>query len=53
MPTVAQAKRDKPSELLGRFYALRIEADHGPSIAVGATEARAAISLMKTIFESF
>ncbi len=53
MPNVAQAKRDKLSEILGRLYALRIDADYRPSIEVEATEAREAISMMKTIFEAF
>jgi uncharacterized protein (UPF0332 family) len=53
MPNMAQAKRDKLSEMLGRLYALRIEADYRPSSTVGITETRAAISLMTTIFDSF
>ena len=53
MPDMPQAKRDKLSEILGRLYAIRIEADYRPSSAVGITEARAAISLMTTIFDSF
>src|SRR6266478_4012575 len=53
MPNMPQAKRDKLSELVGRLYALRIEADYRPSSTVGITEARAAISLMTTVFESF
>jgi hypothetical protein len=53
MPNMIQAKRDKLSELLGRLYALRIAADYRPSSTAGSTEGRAAISLMKTIFESF
>jgi len=53
MPSMPQAKRDKLSEMLGRLYALRIEADYRPSSTVGVTEARAAISLMTTVFDSF
>jgi uncharacterized protein (UPF0332 family) len=53
MPNMVQAKRDKLSEMLGRLYTLRIEADYQPSVEVGATEGREAISIMKTIFEAF
>jgi len=53
MPNMIQAKRDKLSEMIGRLYALRIDADYRPSIEVEGTEAREAISLMKTIFEAF
>lgn len=53
MPNMDQPKRDKLSEMIGRLYALRIEADYRPSSAVGITEARAAISLMTTVFDSF
>jgi uncharacterized protein (UPF0332 family) len=53
MPNMTQAKRDKLSEMLGRLYVLRIEADYRPSSSVGSTEARAAVSLMTTVFESF
>ena len=53
MPNMAQEKRDKLSEMLGRLYALRIEADYRPSSEVEGTEAREAISMMKTIFEAF
>jgi len=53
MPNMAQPKRDKLSEMLGRLYTLRIDADYRPSSPVGSGEARAAISLMNTIFESF
>jgi uncharacterized protein (UPF0332 family) len=53
MPNMVQDKRDKLSELLGRLYALRIDADYRPSIEVEGTEAREAISIMKSIFEAF
>jgi uncharacterized protein (UPF0332 family) len=53
MPNMPQAKRDKLSEMVGRLYALRIEADYRPSSTVASAEARAAISLMTTVFESF
>jgi uncharacterized protein (UPF0332 family) len=53
MPNMAPAKRDKLSELLGRLYGLRIDADYRPSAVVEGAEAREAISIMKTIFEAF
>jgi uncharacterized protein (UPF0332 family) len=53
MPNMAQPKRDKLSEMLGRLYALRIDADYRPSVEVEGTEGREAISIMKTIFEAF
>src|SRR5438477_10841301 len=39
MPNMKQAKRDRLSEMLGRLYALRIDADYRPSIEVEGTEA--------------
>lgn len=53
MPNMAQVKREKLSELVGRLYTLRIDADYKPSIEVEDAEAREAISIMKTIFEAF
>ncbi len=53
MPNMDQAKRDKLSEMVGRLYALRIDADYRPSMEVEGTEAREAVSIMKTIFEAF
>ena len=53
MPNMVQLKRVKLSELVGRLYTLRIDADYKPSTRVEAAEAREAISLMKTIFDSF
>jgi uncharacterized protein (UPF0332 family) len=53
MPDMDQTKRHKLSELLGRLYTLRIDADYKPSTLVEAREAREALSIMKTIFESF
>ena len=53
MPNMAQQKRDKLSEMLGRLYALRIDADYRPSVEVEGKEAREALSIMKTIFEAF
>ncbi len=53
MPNMRQEKREKLSELLGRLYTLRIDADYKPSVAVESRDAREAISIMKTIFDSF
>jgi uncharacterized protein (UPF0332 family) len=53
MPGMDQDKRDKLSELVGRLYTLRVDADYKPSTVVENREAREAMSLMKTIFESF
>ncbi len=53
MPNMLRAKRDKLSEMVGRLYALRIDADYWPSAKVEGAEAREAISIMKTIFEAF
>jgi len=53
MPDMKQEKRNKLSELIGRLYTLRVDADYKPSTVVEAREAREAISIMKTIFESF
>lgn len=46
-------KRIKLSELVGRLYTLRCVADYRPSVDVDARDAREAISIMNTIFESF
>lgn len=53
MPNMTTDKRQKLSELIGRLYTLRIEADYKPSSEVEALEARAALSMMKTVFEAF
>ena len=53
MPNMRPEKRAKLSELVGRLYSLRIDADYKPSTDFGVAEARRAISLMKTAFESF
>ena len=53
MPNMNQARRDKLSELVGRLYTMRIDADYKPSARVEAREAREAISIMRTVFESF
>jgi uncharacterized protein (UPF0332 family) len=53
MPNMQQEKRVKLSELVGRLYTLRIDADYKPSVEVEGADAREALSIMKTIFESF
>ena len=53
MPNLRPDQREKLSELVGRLYVLRIDADYRPSVVVEDREAREAISILKTIFESF
>ena len=53
MPNMNQGRRDKLSELVGRLYTLRIDADYRPSVPVEAREAREASSLMTTVFDAF
>lgn len=53
MTGLAQPKRQKLSELIGRLYTLRCVADYRPSMDVDARDAREAISIMNTVFESF
>jgi hypothetical protein len=53
MPDMDPARRVKLSELVGRLYTLRIDADYKPSVQVGAGDAREAISIMNTIFDAF
>jgi hypothetical protein len=53
MTSLGSPKRTKLSELVGRLYTLRCVADYHPSIDVDARDAREAISIMNTIFESF
>jgi len=53
MPNMPHDRRGKLSELVGRLYTLRIDADYKPSATVEARDARAAVSILKTIFESF
>jgi uncharacterized protein (UPF0332 family) len=53
MPNMQQDRRVKLSELIGRLYTLRIEADYRPSVNVESHDAREALSIMKKIFESF
>jgi hypothetical protein len=53
MPNMKPQRRVKLSELVGRLYTLRIDADYMPSVEVEGGDAREALSIMKTIFESF
>ena len=53
MPNMQQAKRVKLSELIGRLYTLRIDADYRSSVEVEGRDAREAVSIMKSVFESF
>jgi uncharacterized protein (UPF0332 family) len=53
MPNLDDDKRLNLSGLLGRLYDLRINADYEPSLVAEDREAREAISMMKTVFESF
>lgn len=53
MPNMKAEKRIKLSELIGRLYTLRIDADYKPSVEVGDGDAREALAIMKTVFESF
>jgi uncharacterized protein (UPF0332 family) len=53
MPAMDQPRRQKLSELIGRLYTLRVVADYRPSVEVDGRDAREAISIMNTVFESF
>lgn len=53
MPHMAQDKREKLSELIGRLYTLRVDADYKPSVEVQGAEAREAVSIMKRVLEAF
>src|SRR5438552_18473903 len=53
MPRMDQPRRVKLSELVGRLYTLRIVADYKPSVEVDGRDAREAISIMNTVFDSF
>lgn len=48
-----RAGRYAGAELIGRLYTLRIFADYRPSVEVDGRDAREAISIMNTIFDSF
>ena len=51
MPNMTQPKRDRLSDLLGRLYTLRIDADYKPSIRVEGRDAREAVSIMRKVFD--
>jgi len=53
MTNLDRTKRVRLSELVGRLYTLRCVADYHPSIDVDGRDAREAISIMNTVFESF
>lgn len=53
MTSLSPPKRVKLSELVGRLYTLRCVADYRPSVDVDARDAREAVSIMNTIFDSF
>lgn len=53
MTHLDQPRRQKLSELVGRLYTLRCAADYRPSVDVDGRDAREAVSIMNTIFESF
>ena len=53
MPGMDQPRRVKLSELIGRLYTLRVFADYRPSVQVEARDAREAVSIMNTVFDSF
>ncbi len=53
MTSLDEPRRVKLSELIGRLYTLRCAADYRPSVEVDGRDAREAISIMNTIFESF
>lgn len=53
MTNMDPKQRVKLSELLGRLYTLRIDADYRPSVSVTAADAREAVSVMKIVFDAF
>ena len=53
MPAMTADRRVKLSEIIGALYALRVYADYHPSIAIGAAEAREAVSMMNKVFNAF
>ena len=53
MPNMEAPKRVKLSELIGRLCTLRISADYQPSVDVDGRDAREAMSIMNTVFDSF
>ena len=53
LKSMDRSRRVKLSELIGRLYTLRIFADYRPSVDFEGRDAREAISIMNTIFDSF
>jgi hypothetical protein len=53
MTTLDAPHRVKLSELIGRLYTLRCVADYRPSVDVDSRDAREAVSIMNTVFDSF
>lgn len=53
MPNMVKDRRVKLSELIGRLYTLRVVADYRPTMVVEARDARAAVSIMNTVFTWF
>ena len=52
MPNMQPYKWLKLSELIGRLYTLRVDADYKPSVDIESRDAREAISIMNTVFDS-
>lgn len=53
MPNMPRDKRVKLSELIGRLYTLRVDADYKPSVDIGSRDAREAITIMNKVFYAF
>ena len=53
MRDMDQNRRAWLSELIGRLYTLRIDADYTPSVEVSAGDAREAVSIMNKVFDAF
>lgn len=53
MTGLNKPQRVKLSELIGRLYTLRCFADYRPSVEIDGRDAREAVSIMNTIFDSF
>lgn len=53
MPDMDPPRRVKLSESIGRLYTLRTAADYKPSVSVDGRDAREAVSIMNTVFDSF
>jgi hypothetical protein len=52
MMGVDGVRRQKLSEMIGRLYTLRIDANYKPSVVIDGGDAREAISLMNKIFDA-